>query len=181
MLRERVTARQWAGLVLGLGGVMLVVEQKLAVGEGTPFAVSLSIFALVGITVGTLYQKRFCSHMNLRTGNAIQFTAAGAAVWLISLLTETGEVVWSGEFVFALGWLVVVLSFGAMTLLYILIRRGAAARVSSLFFLVPPSTAVIAFFLFGEQLGWIALFGMALTMVGVAMVNLRPAKPAVRA
>ncbi|SLN26385.1 putative amino-acid metabolite efflux pump [Oceanibacterium hippocampi] len=181
VLRERVTARQWAGLVLGLGGVMLVVEQKLAVGEGTPFAVSLSIFALVGITVGTLYQKRFCSHMNLRTGNAIQFTAAGAAVWLISLLTETGEVVWSGEFVFALGWLVVVLSFGAMTLLYILIRRGAAARVSSLFFLVPPSTAVIAFFLFGEQLGWIALFGMALTMVGVAMVNLRPAKPAVRA
>ena len=103
----------------------------------------------------------------------IQFAAAAAATGLLALMLESGEIVWTGTFVFALAWLIVVLSLGAFTLLYILIRRGAAARVSSLFYLVPASTALIAWVLFGERFGPVALAGMALTALGVALVNLR--------
>jgi drug/metabolite transporter (DMT)-like permease len=111
--------------------------------------------------------------MPLRSGNMIQFAAAALATGFLAMLFETRAIVWSGEFVFALAWLIFVLSLGAFTLFYILIRRGAAARVSSLFYLVPASTALIAWGLFGERFGAVALAGMALTAVGVALVNLR--------
>jgi drug/metabolite transporter (DMT)-like permease len=174
VLGERVTARQWLGLVLGLGGVVLVVWTKLDLGVGTLWGYALSVIALVGITVGTLYQKRFCPAIDLRSGTAIQFAATTVALAPLALLFETRQVTWSGEFVFALGWLCIVLSLGAITLLFILIRRGAAARVSSLFFLVPPCTALVAWPLFGEQLSPLALAGMAATMAGVALVNIAP-------
>ena len=125
-----------------------------------------------GITVGTLYQKRFCGAQDLRTGNLIQFAAAAAACWLAALLFETRHIDWTPELVFALLWLVLVLSLGAITLLYLLLRRGAAAQVSSLFFLVPPTTALIAWPLFGERLGALELLGMAVTITGVAMAGL---------
>ncbi|WP_370151669.1 DMT family transporter [Ferrovibrio sp.] len=174
VLGERVSPRQWAGLVLGLAGVVLVVWTKLGIGVGTPFGYALSVIALVGITIGTLYQKRYCPAVDLRSGSAIQFAATTVFLAPFALLFETRAVIWSGEFVFALGWLCIVLSLGAISLLFILIRRGAAARVSSLFFLVPPCTALVAFFLFGEQLSPLALAGMAATMAGVALVNLAP-------
>ena len=174
LLGERVSGRQWLGLLLGFSGVTLVVWRKLELGIGTPLGMMLSILALIGITAATLYQKRFCSDMPLRSGNVIQFAAAGLATGLLALLLETRRIVWSGEFLFALGWLIVVLSLGAFFLLYILIRRGAASRVASLFYLVPPSTAVIAWLLFGETFGPVALVGMALTVTGVALVNLAP-------
>jgi drug/metabolite transporter (DMT)-like permease len=106
--------------------------------------------ALFGITMGTIYQKRHCAGMDLRTGNVIQFAAAGLGTGLVALLVEDNRVTWSGEFVFALLWLVLVLSLGAISLFYVLIRRGAASRVASLFFLVPPCTALLAWPLFGE-------------------------------
>ena len=171
LLGERVGRLQWFGLGLGILGVALVVWRKVALGLGTPFGMSLSLLGLLGLAAATLYQKRFCADMPLRSGNVIQFAAAGAATGVLALAFESREILWSGEFVFALGWLIFVLSLGAFFLFYVLIRRGAAARVSSLFYLVPPSTAVIAWALFGERFGPVALAGMALTVIGVALVN----------
>jgi drug/metabolite transporter (DMT)-like permease len=171
ILGERVTLRQWAGLGLGLLGVALVLGRKLGHGPGDTLGSLACVVALFGITAGTLYQKRYCAVMDLRTGGAIQFTAAGLIIAPLALLFEGGRVAWSGEFVFALLWLVLVLSLGAVSLLYVLIRRGAAAQVASLFFLVPPCTALIAWPLFGETLGPVALIGMALTAVGVALAS----------
>jgi drug/metabolite transporter (DMT)-like permease len=109
--------------------------------------------------------------MDLRTGSVVQFAAAGIATLPLALLFEDMRIDWNGEFVFALLWLVLVLSLGAISLLYLLIRRGAAAQVASLFFLVPPCTALIAWPLFGETLSTVALLGMALTAVGVALAR----------
>jgi drug/metabolite transporter (DMT)-like permease len=170
-LGERVTPQQWAGLALGLLGVVLILARKLGHGLGDALGVLACIAALLGMTAGTLYQKRHCAGMDLRTGNVVQFAASGLATGLLALLFEDNRIVWSGEFVFALLWLVLVLSLGAISLLYVLIRRGAASRVSGLFFLVPPCTALIAWPLFGETLGPMALLGMALTVAGVAMAT----------
>jgi drug/metabolite transporter (DMT)-like permease len=170
-LGERVTPRQWTGLALGLLGVVLILARKLGHGLGDALGVLACIAALLGMTAGTLYQKRHCAGMDLRTGNVVQFAASGLATGLLALLFEDNRIVWSGEFVFALLWLVLVLSLGAISLLYVLIRRGAASRVSGLFFLVPPCTALIAWPLFGETLGPMALLGMALTVAGVAMAT----------
>ncbi len=173
LLGERVRLLQWCGLALGIFGVTLVVWRKLELGLGTPFGMALSVISLFGLAAALLYQKRYCAKVPFRSGSVIQLAAAAAATGLAALAFETGKIVWSGEFVFALAWLVLVLSLGAFMLLYLMIRRGAAARVSSLFFLVPPSTAVIAWFLFGESFGPVALAGMALAVIGVALVNLQ--------
>ncbi|MCR9214123.1 MAG: DMT family transporter [Proteobacteria bacterium] len=175
LLGETVILRQWIGLLLGLVGVFLVVLNKLSIGEGTTFGMFLSFVALFSIAIGTLYQKKYCAQMNLKTGNLIQFFVAGVYFYLMSLLFEEGTIVWSGELVFAMAWLVFVLSLGAVTLLYILLRNGAAANVSSLFYLTPPCTAIVAYFLFDEKLGLIALIGMAVAVIGVAIVNYNPA------
>ena len=167
LLGEHVSPRQWVGLVLGLLGVALILAQKIGHGLSDALGTLACVAALLGITAGTLYQKRHGAGMDLRTGTALQFVAAGLATAPLALLFEDRGVVWNGEFLFALLWLVLVLSIGATSLLYVLIRRGAAASVSSLFFLVPPCTALIAWPLFGETLGPTALFGMALALVGV--------------
>jgi drug/metabolite transporter (DMT)-like permease len=169
LLGERVSVRQWAGLALGFIGVSLILFHKLGRGFSDALGGLACVVALLGITTGTLYQKRFGAGMDLRTGTAIQFAAAGLATAPLALIFEQARVVWSGEFVFSLVWLVLVLSLGAVSLLYVLIRRGAAASVSSLFFLVPPCTALIAWPLFGERLGPAALLGMALTLGGVIL------------
>ena len=166
-----MTLRQWAGLGLGLLGVALVLARKLGRGSGDALGSLACVAALLGITAGTLYQKRFCAGMDLRTGGVVQFMAAGLATTPLALLFEDAHVDWSGEFAFALLWLVLVLSLGAVSLLYVLIRRGAAAQVASLFFLVPPCTALIAWPLFGETLAPVALIGMALTAAGVALAS----------
>ena len=133
---------------------------------------SLSVIALLGLAAATLYQKRYCAQVPFRSGSVIQLAAAAAATGLAAFAFETGRIEWSGAFIFALAWLVLVLSLGAFMLLYIIIRRGTAARVSSLFFLVPPSTAVLARFLFGERVGPVALAH------GVRGRRRRPGQPA---
>jgi drug/metabolite transporter (DMT)-like permease len=172
LLGERVGPRAWLGLGLGLCGVALVLGRKLGLSGAQALGALACVAALAGITAGTLYQKRFCSGHDLRTGNFVQFAAAMAACGLFALAFETRQVDWTPELVFALLWLVLVLSVGAVSLLYVLLRRGAASRVASLFFLVPPTTALIAWPLFGEQLGPLELLGMALTVTGVALVNI---------
>lgn len=171
LLGERVTPRQWLGLGLGLGGVTLVLAGKVGQAPGSLLGSIACLAALMGITVGTLYQKRFCAGMDLRTGSVVQFTAAGLATTPLAFWFEDVHVQWGSEFVFALLWLVLVLSLGAVSLLYVLLRRGAASQVASLFFLVPPCTALIAWPLFGETLGPWALAGMALTAFGVALAT----------
>ncbi len=172
LLGERVTARQWLGLALGLAGVALVVWRKLGLGLGTPLGMALSVVALVAIAASTLYQKRFCGDMPLRSGNVIQFAAAGLFTGLLALLLDEPPVVWTGSFVWTLLWLALPVSLGAFTLLYVMSRHGAASRVASLFFLAPPATALMGWLLFDERFGPLALGGMALVVTGVALVNL---------
>jgi drug/metabolite transporter (DMT)-like permease len=170
VLRERVTARQWLGLALGLVGVGLVVTHRMTFAGLTPFNSAMIGLALVSITLGTVYQKRFCTAFDLRAGAVIQFVAAGVALAPFAFAFEHQPVRWTGEFVFALAWLVLVLSIGAISLLTLLIRRGAATKVASLFYLVPPFTAVIAFLMFDERLGALGIAGFVLAVVGVALV-----------
>jgi drug/metabolite transporter (DMT)-like permease len=174
LLGERVGPLQWLGLVLGFGGVVLVMWEKLS-GEGlTGVSIAWAVLALFSITGGTVYQKRFCPAFDLRAGALIQFGAALLLLLPLALLFETGEIIWSGELVFALAWLVLVLSLGAVSLLFYLIQHGGATRVASLFFLTPVTTAVMAWAIFGETLHALALAGMASTIVGVALVNRKP-------
>ncbi|PGH55406.1 EamA family transporter [Azospirillum palustre] len=171
LLGERVSGRQWVGLLLGLAGVGLVVREKLSVDAEHLVGIGYAMAALVGITLGTLYQKRHGGGMDLRSGTAIQYAATAVVLAVVAPLTETMQVQWTGEFIFALLWLCFVLSVGAIFLLFALIRRGAAAKVASLFYLTPPVTALVAWMLFGEKLGVAALAGMAVAVCGVALVN----------
>lgn len=169
MVGERVSRRQWMGLLLGFVGVALVVSDKLGFAGLSGAGLAFSAMALVSITVGTLYQKRYCAELDLWSGSVIQFVAAALLLLPFALVFETLHVEWSGRFVFALAWLIFVLSLGAISLLHLLIRRGAATRVSALFYLTPPTTALLAFIIFGERLGLAAVAGMAIAAAGVAM------------
>jgi drug/metabolite transporter (DMT)-like permease len=175
-LGEKVELRQWLGLLLGIIGLFLVVEERTTVGAATPVAWAAAAVGLLGITVGTIYQKRFGGGIDWRPGMCIQYAAAGALFGVGALVFEDRTVHWTGEFLFALGWLVFVLSFGAIWLLYYLIRRDAATRVVSLFYLTPPVTALLAWALFGERLASLAIVGMAVCAIGVLLVIWRPRK-----
>jgi drug/metabolite transporter (DMT)-like permease len=171
-LGERVTPLQWTGLLLGLAGVALILHDRPMSGEAG-WGWLASGVSLVSITLGTLYQKRYCSRIDWRAGNLVQyitvtmFFAAGA--WLF----ESNVVHWTSEFVLSLAWLAVVLSIGSIGLLYWLIRRSAATSVASLFYLVPAVTAVMAYVLFGERLDSIAIAGMVACAAAVFLVNRR--------
>ena len=173
--QQQVLALQWLGLLLGLAGLSLVVWHKVALGEVTAFNLALSLGALVSITVGTLYQKQHVVAVDVRSGNFVQLLAALLVTLPLAAL-ETGAMQWHPEMLLALAWSVLGLSLGASSLLMLLIQRGAATRVTSLFYLVPPCTAVLAWLLFGEPLGWATGLGMALCAAGVGLV-LRVAPP----
>ncbi|MCX7165726.1 MAG: DMT family transporter [Rhodocyclales bacterium] len=170
LLNEAVLARQWAGLLLGFVGVALVVSGKVGSGFGLD-ALWPALAALAGITAGTLYQKRFCPSFDWRTGAIAQFLPTAVATAVVVSLTESFRVEWVPEFIFALTWLVLVLSLGAISLLNMLIRHGSAVNLASLFYLVPPCTALIAWLLFDEQLAGMALVGMALAVWGVYLAR----------
>jgi drug/metabolite transporter (DMT)-like permease len=169
LLGERLSPRQWLGVALGFAGTALVVWNKINVANLTLPAIGFSVIALLAMTSGTLYQKRFAGNFDLRTGALVQFAAAFVVMLPLALL-ETRPVEWTAGFVGALAWLVVVLSIGAISLLALLIRRGAATRVVSLFYLVPPTTALMAFAMFGERLTGLAMIGMVVSVIGVALV-----------
>lgn len=174
LLRDAVSARQWLGLWLGLAGTALVVGADLAlerpVIELLPMLLP-ALAALLGITAGTLYQKRFCAHFDLRSGAVIQFLPTAIVTGIGVALFESLAIEWNGEFIFALAWLVGVLSLGAISLLNLMIRQGSAVHVASLFFLTPPTTALIAFFIFGETLSLLAVVGMIVAVVGVRLAR----------
>jgi drug/metabolite transporter (DMT)-like permease len=175
-LGEKVSARQWAGLLLGLAGVVLVVWRTLGFGAADLLHLAPVVVALLGITVGTLYQKRYCPHTNLVTGAVVQYLASCVVFGALALGTESMRVDWTAGFVGALLWLALALSVGAVLLLFYLIRHGEAARVASLFYLVPATTAVLAWLLFDETLAPLAVVGFVLAALGVALAR-RPAAP----
>jgi len=174
LLKEAVSRGAWTGFVLGFAGVLLVVSDRFG-GDGHSLSgLILHIISLIGISIGLLYQKRFCENMDLRSGSCIQFAAAGLVTLVLALVLENRDINWTPSFIFALTWLSVVLSVGAISLLWVLIRRGQASRVSSLFYLVPPCVAVLAWIMFRESLGPEMLAGMVLICAGVALVNRPP-------
>jgi len=175
-LGERVTKLQWIGLVFGLCGVLLVLHGRQMTGN-VNWAWLGTCVALISITIGTLYQKRYCTEIDWRAGNLVQFIASAALCWLGAFLFEARVVVWSQEFVLALLWLVVALSIGSISVLFWLIRRGSATQAASLFYLVPAVTALMAFVLFNERLDLLGIVGMGLCAAGVFLVN-KPDKKA---
>ena len=170
LLNETVLKRQWAGLVLGFVGVTMVVSGKLGSGFQLD-ALWPALAALAGITAGTLYQKRFCPSFDWRTGAIAQFLPTAIATGVVVAISDNFHVEWVPDFIFALAWLVLVLSLGAISLLNMLIRRGTAVNLASLFYLVPPCTALIAWLLFDERLAGMALAGMALAVWGVYLAG----------
>ena len=171
VLGERISLRHWGGLAIGLAGLIMVVGLKISPGNAgiTPFNVAVVVGAMLASTAGTIYQKRFAAHVPLRTGTIWQYLGALVPSAIYALLFESFEFYWNGDLIFALAWLVIVLSIVSIFLLMVLIRQGSVSQVASLFYLVPASTATIAFFLFGEQLDGVQLVGMVLCALGVRM------------
>ena len=166
-----VPARQWAGVAIGLGGVILVLQPKLGVGELGAASFGLAMLALLSITAGTLYQKRFAGTCDVRTANLLQQSAALAVTLPLALLLETQAIDFAPALIGAMAWSVLGLTLGGSSLLYLLIQRGAATQVSSLMYLVPPCTALLAWLLFGEIFTPGMALGLALTALGVALVT----------
>jgi len=175
MIGERVRPRQWIGLMLGLGGVALVVSNKIGAVGLSYESIGLGILGLLGITIGTLYQKYRCPHFDLRSGTLIQYLASAAVMLALAVAFEDFDgslatVQWTPRFIGALMWAIFVLSIGAVFLLFALIRRSAATSVTSLLYLTPPTTAIMAWIMFGEVFTLISVAGMALAVLGVAFV-----------
>ncbi len=167
----KVTRQQWLGLLLGLGGLLMVVARKFGMGhEVTALTLSAAVFALFSITTGTLYQKRYMQPTDVRTANAIQLAAA-LLITLPFALLETEAITWNASFVGAMAWSVLALTLGGSSLMYLLIQRGAVTSVASLLYLVPPTTALMAWLLFGETITVATVLGTALTALGVSLVT----------
>ncbi len=167
---ERASRLQWVGLTLGFAGIALVLSDRLTLAGVGWHATTVNVAALAGITAGTLYQKRFCGPVDLRTGSTIQFAASFVLLLPFAVATETLHVDYTREFWLALAWSVVGLSLVAISLLLAMIRRGSATEVASLMYLTPPVTALMAWAWFGERLGPLAWVGVFVTMTGVALV-----------
>ncbi len=172
---ESVRPRQWLGLLLGICGVGLVVAAKISLVGLSWQSIALCLLALVSITLGTLYQKRHCSHFDLRTGTIIQFAASIVvllpfAIYYEHLGPSLDTVQWTPRFIGALLWSILALSIGAIFLLFALIRKSAATRVTSLLYLTPPTTALMAWLMFGEVFNLLGVIGMAVAILGVVFV-----------
>ena len=178
LMDEKIARLQSVGLALGLVGVLLILHDRNIVLAGSVLGWVASFLSLIGITLGTLYQKRYCSSIDWRTGNLVQYLGAGVLFTLGAFAFETREINWTGELIFALVWLVLVLSIAAVALMYWLIRRSGATEFASLFYLVPVVTALLAYILFDERLDLISILGMLICTGGVALVNRGAARSA---
>lgn len=177
LLGERVSRQQWAGLVLGLVGVAMVLGERMEAIVLDPIGLATCVAGLIAISFGTLHQKRFASTMHVASGSAIQNLTAAILTGIGALALEDLAVEWTADFILSLAWLTVVVSIGAFSLLMLMIRLGEAVRVISLFYMVPPTTAVLAWIAFGEHIGLVGAAGIAVTAIGVALVVRRAIAP----
>jgi len=174
LVGEKITRRHWAGIVLGFAGIVLVLWPKLASLSGPSLTAALeplaiNVIAMISVTLGTFYQKKFVQTGDLRTVTTLQYAGALAVTLPVAFLTEPMRIEWNTVMVLNLGWSVLALSIGAIGLLLVLIREGAVSRAATLIYLVPPSVAIEAYLLFGETMSLIQVVGMAITALGVAM------------
>ena len=172
-ISEKVTTRQWIGLGFGFAGVALVVAEKIGFDHIPLVSYVLAFIALLSITFGTLYQKKYCPVFDLRAGSSIQFGVSAVLCFICMYLFESGEMVWNASVIGALLWAIFPLSIGSISLLFMMIRKGAATKVTSLLYLTPPTTALMAWMLFGEPFTLMMAIGLCLTMTGVVLVNAR--------
>jgi drug/metabolite transporter (DMT)-like permease len=171
VLGERTRPLQWVGIAIGFAGLMMVLWERLVIDLSHPAALLFAILSLLGITSATIYQKRFCPSFDLRSGTAIQYMAASIVMMPATLVFGVGTIDWAPTFIFALAWLVIVLSGVSIALLTWMISRGAASKVASLFYLTPPIAAIGSYFWFGETLSALALSGMAVIVFGLYLLN----------
>ncbi|HEY7576447.1 MAG TPA: DMT family transporter [Acetobacteraceae bacterium] len=171
VLGERTRPIQWIGIAIGFFGLMMVLWERVVIDLSHPAALLFAILSLIGITSATIYQKRFCPSFDLRSGTAIQYCAASIVMVPATLVFGVGTVDWAPTFIFALAWLVIVLSGVSIALLTWMISRGAASKVASLFYLTPPIAAIGSYFWFGETLSTLALAGMAVIVFGLYLLN----------
>ena len=172
-ISEQVTPRQWLGLGFGFAGVALVVMTKISFAYIPFTSYVLAFIALLSITFGTLYQKKYCPVFDLRAGSSIQFGVSAVLCFFCMYFFESGVMLWNAPVVIAMLWAIFPLSIGSISLLYMMIRKGAATKVTSLLYLTPPTTALMAWFLFDEPFTLMMALGLALTMTGVVLVNAR--------
>jgi len=174
---NKISQRQWMGLILGFLGLLLVVWRKLTQGSALDHVnlvnFSFALMALLSITLGTLYQKSFVKPCDVRSANTIQLMAALVVTMPLAFM-ETEAIQWNAELWGAMAWSVLGLTLGGSSLLYLLIQKGAAASVTSLMYLVPPCTAILAWMLFDEPITLVTLLGIALTAWGVSWVVRAP-------
>ncbi|MBU3549262.1 MULTISPECIES: DMT family transporter [unclassified Polynucleobacter] len=170
---EKVTTRQWIGLVFGFMGVALVVAAKVGLLSIPLISYFLAFAALLSITFGTIYQKKFCPIFDLRAGSTIQFGVSAILSFFCMYFFETGVMVWNASVIGALLWAIFPISIGSISLLFMMIRKGAATKVTSLLYLTPPTTAAMAWLLFDEPFTLLMAVGLCLTMTGVVLVNAR--------
>jgi len=170
LIGERVAPRQWLGVALGLAGVVLVIWHKLSLGTGFGLPLLLCLMALLGITAGTLYQKRFVPHFDLRTGQVVQFMASLAVTLPLAWAFEPMRIEWNAHVLIAMAWSILVLTAGGISLMFYMLRHGRVTAVTSTMYLVPSVTSVMAWLLFGDTLGAQAIAGMGVTLLGVYLV-----------
>ena len=166
VLKEKVTITQWVGILLGLIGTVLVIG--LDIGKSVPIlGIIASIVALIGATTATIWQKKFTNKLSLSVNNFYQAVAAAIFLFLASLMFEISYINFTTSFILSMSWQIIMVSFGAFTILMYLIKIGTASKTSNLFFLVPPTTAVMAWFVLGEELYRNDLIGLMIASIGV--------------
>ena len=170
LLHNHISSAQWAGVFLGFLGLIFVLYDKLGFDETKLVPVFILVFGLFCITIGTIYQRKFCSAMNLLTGNFIQVFVGGVVTGIAAFYFESMIVTWNISFIGALIWMVLIVSLGAHTLLLFMLQQNQVAKVSSLLYLTPPTASVMAYFMFDELLSALAIAGIGVTVIGVALI-----------
>ena len=170
LLHSHISSTQWAGVFLGFLGLILVLYDKLGFDTTKLIPVLILVFGLFCITVGTIYQRKFCSAMNLLTGNFIQVFVGGVVTGIAAFYFESMIVTWNISFIVALIWMILIVSLGAHTLLLFMLQQNQVAKVSSLLYLTPPTASVMAYFMFDELLSVVAIAGVGVTVIGVALI-----------
>ena len=174
-LNEEINKRIWLGLIMGFIGVEFVVISKLDTSYDSIVGIFWSIVGLLGLSFGSLYQKKYCTGMNLYSGGAIQ-TLSSTILVVPFLFFEDIQITWNTDFIIALLYMSVGVSIGALSLLYIMIKNGEVSKVSSIFYLVPVSAVIVSYFLLGETMQWNVIVGIVTVLIGITLINKKEKK-----